>query len=159
MSPETIEKWITVVVAGGAVIGGAAKFLFWVYDEWQRRRSHEGFVIPKKTLRIAPKMEGNCWWAMGKRGDEPTMQIVGSFFISNTALVAVRIPQIELRYGFLGRKRVNGMVMIRRSADDNLHGFYDIPPNETRNAPFDFCVYPPVATVRGGFHCALGYFH
>jgi len=38
--------------------------------------------------------------------------------------------------------------MVPRSAKDDLHGFYDIPPNETRNAPFDFWVYPPVAKAR-----------
>lgn len=151
MDPVTIGAWIGVVVAGGGVIGGAVRFGFWVSDEWQRRRSHHGFVIPRKTLQIAQKTKGNCWWAMGKRGDDPTMQVVGSFFISNVSPIPVRVPQVELRYGFLGRKRVNGMVMVPRSAEDNLHGFYDIPPNETRNAPFDFWVYPPVAKVREDF--------
>lgn len=151
MEPVTIGIWIGVLVAAGGVIGGTVRFGFWVYDEWQRRKSHQGFVIPKRTLQIAQKMEGNCWWAMGKRGDDPTMQIVGSFFISNISPIPVRVPQVELRYGFLARKRVNGMVMVPRSAEDNLHGFYDIPPNETRNAHFDFWVYPPVAKAQEDF--------
>lgn len=98
-------------------------------------------------------MDGNCWWSMGKRGDEPTMQVVGSVFVSNVAPVPVRIPQVELRYGFRGRKRVNGMVIVPRSREDNLHGFYDIPPNETRNAPFDFWVFPPVVKAGEPFKC------
>ena len=151
MQPTTIGAWIGVAVAAGGVIAGSVKFAFWVYDEWQRRKNHQGFVVPKKTLQIAGKIESNYWWGMGKRGDEPTMQIVGSFFISNISSVPVRVPQAELRYGFLGRKRVNGIVMVPRSAKDNLHGFYDIPPNETRNAPFDFWIYPPVAKVGEDF--------
>ncbi len=151
MEPTTIGAWIAVAVAAGGVIAGSVKFAFWVYDECQRRKNHQGFVVPKKTLEIAGKTESNYWWGMGKRGDEPTMQIVGSFFISNISSVPVRVPQAELRYGFLGRKRVNGIVMVPRSAKDNLHGFYDIPPNETRNAPFDFWVYPPVAKVGEDF--------
>ena len=148
MDPTTIGTWVGVLVAVGGIIGGSVKFFFWVIDERQKRKMHPGFSVPRRTLQIATKMEGNCWWSMGKRGDEPTMQVVGSVFISNVAPVPVRIPQIELRYGFLGRKRVNGMVMVPRSKEDNLHGFYDIPPNETRNAPFDFWVYPPV--VKAG---------
>ncbi len=78
------------MVAASAVIGGSAKFAFWVYDEWQHRKNHPGFVVPKNTLQIAGKMESNYWWAMGKQGDEPTMQIVGSFFLTSDRLVGRR---------------------------------------------------------------------
>ena len=142
--PITIGAWIGVLVAAGGVIAGSVKFLFWIFDEWQKRKQHEGFSAPSETLRLATKMEGNCWWHMGKKGDEPTMQIVGSMFATNIASVPVRIPQVELRYGCLGRKRVSGMVMVSRRPHENMHGMYDIPPHETRNMSFDFWVYPPV---------------
>lgn len=145
MDPETIGAWIGVLVAAGAVIGGVVKFLFWVYDEWQKRRVHQGFSAPKKTLQLAPKREGSCWWHMGKKGDEPTMQIVGRMFATNIASVPVRIPQVELRYGFLGRKRTSGMTMVSRGLHENMYGMYDIPPGDTRDLSFDFWVYPPVS--------------
>jgi len=144
MDPTIVGTWIGVLVAVGGVIGGGVKFVFWLIDEWQKRKPQAGFTAPRRTLQIAEKMDGHCWWGMGKRGDDPTMQVVGSMFITNISNVAVRIPQVELRCGFLGRKRVNGMVMVPISRENNLHGFYDIPPNETRNAHFDFWVFPPV---------------
>src|SRR6266436_8832459 len=55
MDPKTIGAWITVVVAAGAALGAAAKFTFWVYDEWRRRGTQQGFVVPKKTLQISQK--------------------------------------------------------------------------------------------------------
>jgi hypothetical protein len=110
LDPITISAWIGALVAAGGVIVGSAKFLFWVYDEWQKRRKHEGFSAPSETLRLATKMEGYCWWHMGKKSDEPTMQIVGTMFATNIASVPVRIPQVELRYGCCLRSRCRAVV-------------------------------------------------
>lgn len=71
------------------------------------------------------------------------MQIAGSVFATNIASVPARIPQVELRYGFLGRKRASGMVIVAREWRENFYGMYDIPPSETRDVSFDFWVYPP----------------
>ena len=127
-------------MAGGA-IAGFIKFVFWVSDALQKRKSHEGFSVPTDTLRLALANEGHCWWHMGKRGDEPTMQVSGRMFATNIALVPVRIPQTELRYGFLGRKRVSGMILV---SGEDMYGMYDIPPGKTREISFHFWVYPPV---------------
>jgi hypothetical protein len=151
IDPKTIVTWIGVLVAAGGVIAGTVKFLFWVIDEIQKRRTHEGFSAPKKTLQLAPKVEGNCWWAMGKMGDDPTMQIVARMFVTNVASMPVRIPHVELRHGFFGRKRVSGTVSVSRSLNENMHGMYDIAPNETRNISCDFWVYPPVVDASKSF--------
>jgi hypothetical protein len=145
LDPTTIAAWLGILITGAGAIAGFIKFIFWAYDQWQKRRKHEGFSAPSETLRLATKPEGACWWHMGKKGDEPTMQIVGSIFATNIASVPVRIPQVELRYGFLGRKRASGMVMVARTWRENMYGMYDIPPGETRDVSFDFWVYPPVA--------------
>jgi hypothetical protein len=151
MDPKTIAAWIGVIVAAGGVIGGAAKFLFWLIDEWQRRRAHEGFSAPKKTLQLASKPKGNCWWAMGKLGDDPTMQIVGRMFVTNISSVPARIPYVELRYGLLGRKRVSGTVIVSRGGRENIYGLYDIGTNETRDLNFNFWVYPPTVQADEPF--------
>lgn len=148
---KSISEWIGALVAAGGVIAGTVKFLFWVFDEVQKRRKHEGFSAPTKTLRLALKPEGNCWWAMGKMGDDPTMQIVGRMFVTNVASLPVRIPQVELRHGFLGRKSVSGTVSVSRSLNDNMHSMYDIAPNETRNISCDFWIYPPVVEASKPF--------
>lgn len=82
---------------------------------------------------------------MGRRGDDPTMQIVGAMFATNISTVPVRIAHAQLRYGFLGRKRLSGMTMVSRRANENYFGMYEIPPGETRDVSFDFWLYPPVA--------------
>jgi hypothetical protein len=82
MTPTTIGTWVGVLIAIGGVVGGGVKFIFRVIDEWQKRKTHLGFSVPKRTLQIATKMEGNCWWSMGKRGDEPTMHLAGVYKIS-----------------------------------------------------------------------------
>lgn len=151
IDPVTIGAWIGVLVALGGAIAGTVKFLFWVFDEWQKRKKREGFVVPTTTLQLTELPEGNCWWHMGKKGDEPVMQVVGRMLVTNIASVPVRIPRAELRYGFFGRKRVSGMVMVSRQLHENMYGMYDIAPNETRNLSFDFWVYPPVASPTEAF--------
>jgi hypothetical protein len=149
--PVLIGTWLGVLVAIGGAIAGAAKFLFWVFDEWQKRKNHEGFVVPSATLQLTELPEGNCWWSMGKKGDEPVMQVVGKIFVTNIAPIPVRIPRVEIRYGFLGRKRIAGVVMVSRQLNENMYGMYDIGPNETRKVSFDFWVYPPVASLSETF--------
>lgn len=151
IDPVTIGAWLGVLVAIGGAVAGAVKFLFWVFDEWQKRKKQEGFVVPTVTLQLTELPEGNCWWHMGKKGDEPVMQVVGKMFVTNIASVSVRIPRAELRYGFLGRKRVAGMAMVSRQLHENMYGMYDISPNETRNLSFDFWVYPPVVSPAEAF--------
>ncbi len=85
-------------------VSGIAKAFAWLFDRWRKPKKHAGVSIPDESLRTAAKPEGNCWWAMGKKGDDPIMQIVGRMFATNIASVPVRIPQIQLRYGFMGRK-------------------------------------------------------
>lgn len=151
IDPVTIGAWIGVLVALGGAIAGTVKFLFWVFDEWQKRKNSEGFVVPTVTLQLSELPEGNCWWHMGQKGDEPVMQVVGRMLVTNIATVQVRIPRVELRYGFLGRKRTAGMVMVSRQLHENMYGMYDIEPYETRNLSFDFWVYPPVASPAEAF--------
>lgn len=149
--PTTIGTWIGVLIAAGGVIAGSIKFAFWVFDEWMKRKTHAGFSMPHDTLRLAAKMQGSCWWHMGKRGDDPTMQVVGSVFATNVSNVPVRLPQIELRYGFFGRHRVSGMVMVANDERQRMYGMHDIPPGETRDVTFDFWVFPPVAKSEADF--------
>lgn len=149
--PTTISTWIGIAIAAGTVLAGSIRFCFWVFDEWQKRKTRSGFSMPHETLRIASKMPENYWWHMGKRGDDPTMQVVGSVFATNVSSVSVRIPQVELRYGFLGRHRVFGMVMVDNGERQRMYGMHDIPSNETRDVSLDFWVFPPVTTPEEDF--------
>lgn len=147
----TIGTWIGILVTAGGVIAGSIKFSFWVFDEWKKRKTHDGFSMPHDTLRLATKPPGSCWWHMGRRGDDPTMQVVGKVFATNVATVPARCPQIELRYGFFGLHRVSGIVRVSNGERQQIYGMYDIPPGETRDLTFDFWVFPPVAKIGEDF--------
>lgn len=146
-----VAGWLGILVTAGGAVAGVVKFGFWAFDEWQKRKAHEGLHIPDKTLQMAPMPDGHCWWAMGKRGDDPTMQIVGRMFVTNISAIEVRVPHAELRYGLLGRKKVSGLPSVNRGPDDNLHGMFDIPPGETRTMSFDFWVFPAVVGPKEAF--------
>lgn len=144
LDPTTVAAWIGILVTVGGAIAGAIKFIFWVIDEWAKRKTHIGFSVPRDTLRLATKMPSNYWWHMGKHGDDPTMQVVGSVFATNVASVPVRLPQVKLRYGLFGRHHVSGMVMVENGERRRMYGMYDIPSGGTRDVTFDFWVFPPV---------------
>jgi hypothetical protein len=146
-----VAAWLGIIVTAGGAVAGAVKFGFWVFDEWEKRKAHESLHIPDKTLQMAPMPEGHCWWAMGKRGDDPTMQIVGRMFVTNISSIEIRIPHAELRYGLFGRKMVSGLPSVNRGPDDNLHGMFDIAPRATRTMAFDFWLFPPVAVPADSF--------
>jgi len=141
MPALSILAWMAVLAA--AVLG-AVKFFFWVYDQWHMRKPHQGFLAPKQTLKLAAKTRERCWWRIGKRREGPTMHVVGTMRATNVSAVPARVTQAELRYGFLGRKRVSGTVMVSGSMPENIYGAFDIEPEETRELTFDFWVYPPV---------------
>lgn len=140
----TLGAWTTAIVAIGGALAGFVKFLFWVWDEIQKRRNRDGFSAPLKTLHLAPGAEGACWWGMGKVGDTPSMQIVGEAQATNITCIPARVLQVELRSGFWGRKRLSGIVMVSSGGRREIYGQYDIPPSETRNVSFSFWLYPPV---------------
>jgi hypothetical protein len=140
----TIAAWIAVLVAFGGTGTGAVKFLFWAYDERHKRKPHQGFSAPNKTLQLVAEPRGRCWWRMGQRGDDPTMQIVGAMLATNVSPVPVLVTRAELRHGLLGRKRISGTVMVSRPTREDIYGAFDIQPDEKRELTFDFRVYPPV---------------
>jgi hypothetical protein len=144
MPALSIAAWIAVLAAAGAVGACAVNFMFWAYDEWHKRKPHQGFLAPKKTLNLAPKPREECWWRIGKRREGPTMHIAGTMGATNISPVPIRVAQAELRYGFLGRKRISGTVMASGSMGENIYGAFDIQPNERRDLTFEFWVYPPV---------------
>jgi hypothetical protein len=121
------------------------------FDEWSERKNPDRLSMPRNTLGLAMKLPSNYRWHMGKHGDDPTMQMVGSFFVTNGAAVLVRISQVELRYGLFGRHRASGVVMVANDGSARLDGVCDIPPGGTRDISFDFWISPPAAEAGTDF--------
>lgn len=141
-----------LVVIGGA-IAGVIKFGFWVLDETQKRRqtAAQGYAIPPRTLTVTLQQQREYWWHMGSIGQDPTMQIVGEFLVTNVYSKPVRVVQIELRYGPFGSKGLIGDVSISRGLNSQYYDAFTIPPNDTRGASFHMWLYPPVAKVKQPF--------
>jgi hypothetical protein len=66
-----IAAWLGILVTAGGALAGVVKFGFWVFDEWQKRKAHEGTHVPDKTLQLAPMSEGI---AGGPWGGEVTIR-------------------------------------------------------------------------------------
>jgi hypothetical protein len=140
----TIAAWIAVLVAFVGAGTGAVMFLFWAYDQRHKRKPHQGFSAPDKTLQIVAKPREEYWWRLGKRSGDPTMQIVGTIVATNVSPVPVRVTHAELRHGLYGRKRISGTAMVSGLMPEKIYGAFDIQPDESRDLTFDFWVYPPV---------------
>jgi hypothetical protein len=121
------------------------------FDEWSERKNPDAFSMPRNTFALAMKLPSNYCWHMGTHGNDPTMQIGGSFFVTNLAAVLVRISQVELRYGFFGRHRASGVVMVADDGSPKMDGMCDIPPGGTRDISFDFWICPPEAEAGTDF--------
>ena len=144
MPALTIAAWIAVLVAFVGISTGAVMFLFWAYDQRHKRKPHQGFSAPDKTLQIVAKPREEYWWRLGKRSGDPTMQIVGTIVATNVSPVPVRVTHAELRHGLYGRKRISGTAMVSGLMPEKIYGAFDIQPDESRDLTFDFWVYPPV---------------
>jgi hypothetical protein len=155
--PATISLWTAALIGVGAVLAGVIRFLFYLYDEIRKRISGRGKGFPQETLRIAMKNEHAYWWHMGSTGSSPAMQIVGDFLVTNISTIPVRIPQMELRYGLWGRKKVRGGIIVE--GPGNMYGMYDIAPNATRDSRADFWIFPPIKKVNQPFvaHAVIFY--
>jgi hypothetical protein len=147
MNPATIAAWLGIVVTAGGLIAGAIKFLFWSSTRFKSAKSMRDFRHPQKRSALPRSRRAIAGGPWGSRA----MSRQCRSFVTNIASVPVRVPQIELRYGYLGRKRESGMVMVSRGLHENMYGIYDIPPGETRDASFDFWVYPPVVKPHKQF--------
>ena len=81
LDPATVGLWTSALIGVGAIIAGAVKFSFWMYDQVRLRLSCFGrrLTVPRETLRIALKNENAYWWHMGTQAGESTMQVVGDF--------------------------------------------------------------------------------
>lgn len=93
------------------MIAGAVKFVFWFYDAIQQHRSAStGTHIPKETLRVAAIHPDRSWWHTVAIGVDPSY--AGSDRVLRYQRVnPVRILQIDLRYGFMGRKQANAAII------------------------------------------------
>jgi hypothetical protein len=145
-----IVGYLTII---GGALGAVIKFVFWVFDEIQKRNqaAAQGYKIPARTLNVALQQQREYWWHMGGIGQDPAMQIVGHFTVTNIYSRPVRAVQVELRYGLFGRKGVIGDLAISQSLNSNYYDTFAIPPGETRNASCHVWLYPPVEKKQKNF--------
>jgi len=151
LDPAKVALWTGALIGVGTIVRGAVRFFSYLYDEMKKRifLGGPGVETPRESLRIALKNENAYWWHMGGMSGNPAMQIVGDFFITNISDRPVRLPQMELRYGLWGRKKVHGAIIVE--GPNSYYGMYDIEPNDTRDSRADFWIFPPVQQANRPF--------
>lgn len=108
---------------------------------------------PKKSLVIQPVTNmvfGRyaLWWSTANRGDQPGMQIVGDFYVSNATneprlITAVVLTQRYRAYRLIPRRRrILGDILLR-APDSNVHGNYPILPRATTSGRAMWFAFPP----------------
>lgn len=106
--------------------------------------------IPRKTLVLLPKPgRGSTWWHLGSVGDQPAMQIVGSFTVTNITRLNILPAVAKMR-----KPALLGHVMVKDLHSD-YHGAYPIPPAGTTDLSLDFWISPPVCDEGRAFTADL----
>jgi hypothetical protein len=150
---QLVAKVIGYLAGIGGAIAGVIKFGFWIRDQIHKRRqtAAQGYAIPPRTLTVTLQQQREYWWHMGGIREDPAMQIVGEFLVTNIYSKPVRVVQIELRYGPFGSRGLIGDVSISRSLSSQYYDAFTIPPNDTRQASFHMWLVPPVAKAKQPF--------
>lgn len=117
-------------------------FFSWIWGKFKMivSKKEDGTIaIPKKTLSVLVKGAGNdCWWHIGKSGDNPSMQLVAHFTVTNICKFGVLPVSAKMN-----RPKIQGHVMTRKH-DQDIYGSYVIPKGIITEVSTDFWVTPPV---------------
>lgn len=95
--------------------------------------------VPQRTIVPLPKPDQrSCWWHMGESGDNPIMQVVGRYTVTNISGLPVLLTLAKMK-----SPELLGHVSTRQ-VDGPYHGSYFIPPTATTSASFNFWIDPPI---------------
>lgn len=98
-------------------------------------------TLPRRRLVIVPQRQRTFWWHMGSMGDQPVMQIVGDFYLTNHDGVESFIAKTYVVIYYLKWKSIP----LRKKADGHAH--YRIPPLATIEARANFYITPAFKQV------------
>jgi hypothetical protein len=88
-------------------------------------------------LKIVADYKGS-WWHMGAIKDNPAMQIVGSWYITNILDYSIKICRVELK-----KPKIYGNIFIKKH-DQNIYGDFFILPHLSTHVHNDFWLQPPI---------------
>ncbi|NQY74403.1 MAG: hypothetical protein HRT90_06525 [Candidatus Margulisbacteria bacterium] len=103
--------------------------------------------IPKKTIIVAPNPNPHdTWWHMGSQGiNEPTMQISGSYQVTNITEDNINLSAVEMK-----KPNVMGNIIVKDSKS-HYYGSYPIPSKYLTDISFDFLIKPPFKKTGESF--------
>jgi hypothetical protein len=152
LNPTTVGLWITALIGIGTILKNLAGSITAVYDHIHKRfrpKAPGSLDIPTETVRVLRKSPNEIWWHMGAVGADPSMQIVCGLNITNISKLPIYVQSVELSYGWRGRKRIHGHILIQ--GEKQFYGSYPIPPGAMRGAHVNFWIYPPVKKANETF--------
>ena len=133
------EPWLFL----GGLVFIAIEIIRRYGSQYIGKESRLASIIPwvKRWLNrpvILPHQRSN-WWHMGKTGDQqPSMQIVSYWYVTNTT-----DKPLNILNAYIKKPLTQGHVMIKDVRSD-YHGSYPIPPNATTDLHADFWITPPI---------------
>ena len=156
-----IQDHSLTVTAIGMLIAAIVAVLAWLRGwTWPRRLWHGATRyrprIPRKTLRIWPMrrypLMSDQRWRTASVGDQPAMQIIGEWHVTNRAKEAIHIDHARI---VRPRKaRTDGEVYVI-DPETNLAGDWMLAPRSFAEVMTQFFVHPPVCQEGEDFRAKL----
>ena len=114
----------------------------WRLLSWAGRLlPRSGRLVPSKTIQLV-EHSVRPWWHMGSSNNEPAMQIVCRWYVTNLVDREMRILAARIL-----RPETRGMVSTKHPSGNNF-GQYPILPGATTELSADFWIKPRQQQIR-----------
>jgi hypothetical protein len=136
---EHLDLYISIAANILIILGFVSGFFrrMWNWIQSLIRGTQNGHQVPRKTLRIVPKVGPNSpRWHISQQDDEYGMQLSGEFLVTNISAVHVLVPLAKFR-----KPRALGYVAVLAS-ESNKYGQNPIPPGASTDLRISFWITP-----------------
>jgi hypothetical protein len=145
MNWSNILKILGITSVAGAIvlILNIQKVINWFHNLWTNiyhKLTRYKPKIPRETLRFVSRPQ-HCWWHMGKSNNQPAMQVVCDWYVTNITNKPVMVCGARIK-----KPRVDGFMCVRHP-NSNIYGDYYILPHHTTDGRADFWIQPPIKKI------------
>jgi hypothetical protein len=143
MSLDSTEMIISAIIGALGIAGYFLGVFRWIRQIVTRLGGADysfAIKVPSKTITIVQRAHPKTpWWHMGKSGDQPAMQIVAEFTVSNLTKLGIMLPVAKLK-----KPKLLGHCIVCDVETDVYGSKYIIPPGTTTEVHCDFWLVPPI---------------
>src|ERR1035437_1069812 len=104
-----------------------------IKSKWFGPKPSGGVIdVPSKTMVLIPVSgQSAFWWHMGSSGDQPLMQIVGRFNVTNISKHSIFVMSAKLR-----KPKAVGYAHVRAQKSNTFSDRHSIPPGGVSELSF-----------------------